>query len=138
MPIPYEWKDKIDGWVNKMGYHYVIDYISCPEKTTVGSSLNIELCVDNVGIAPIYKKLPFNIRLKSERDEYIFTTEIDIRAWLPGKNTEKIEINLPKGLTPNVYALEVGIISNMFPVIYFATDAERDGAYYKLNNIEII
>ena len=137
MPIPYEWKDKIDSWVNKMGYHYTIDYVTYPEKETAGGTLNIELCIENTGVAPIYKDLPLNIRLKSDESEYVFKTNADIRTWLPGKNTEKIEIKLPEGLSPNVYALEAGIISDIFPVIYFATDAERDGAYYKLGTIEI-
>ena len=33
LPIPFEWKDKIDEWVSKMGYHFVIDEVET--KTTV-------------------------------------------------------------------------------------------------------
>lgn len=26
LPIPYEWKEKIDDWISKMGYHFMIEY----------------------------------------------------------------------------------------------------------------
>ena len=83
--------------------------------------------------------MPFSlkIKLKSDEDEYIFDVQADVRKWLPGEHKESIHIELPADIKPGKYSIEAGIISDIFPVIYLATDAERDGGYYKLADIEI-
>ncbi|MBQ7368703.1 MAG: DUF4832 domain-containing protein [Clostridia bacterium] len=64
LPIPWEWKDKIDEWIAKMGYHFVIDEVETAESVKRGDKLSVRLVIDNVGVAPIYKRLPLYIRLK--------------------------------------------------------------------------
>nr|MBQ4319263.1 DUF4832 domain-containing protein [Clostridia bacterium] len=63
IPVPFEWKDKVDAWVNKMGYHFAIDSFEYPDLAAAGDTLMMKLTVDNVGVAPIYKKLPLMFRL---------------------------------------------------------------------------
>lgn len=137
MPVPYEWQDKIDAWVNKMGYHISPDYLKYPRSARSGGCLTLELGIKNVGVAPIYKPFSLKIKLKSDEDEYIFDVQADVRKWLPGEHKESIHIELPADIKPGKYSIEAGIISDIFPVIYLATDAERDGGYYKLADIEI-
>ena len=137
MPVPYEWRDKVDYWASRMGYHFAIDSLTCEDTVSGGSDFSAVLCVDNVGVAPIYKAIPLKFRLKNSAREYVFDTEIDIRTWLPGKHSENVTFTVPKDIMAGEYSLDVGIISEQFPVIYLATDAARDGAYYKLANITV-
>ncbi len=138
MPAPIEWKDKIDAWVRKMGYHISIDFAEYESEAAKGGQLALRLGVDNVGVAPIYKDLEFNVRLKSGNKEYVFNTDVDVKTWLPGKSEENIRLALPDGMPSGKYEIQVGIISELFPVIYLATDAERDGAYYVIGDVNIL
>lgn len=135
MPAPIEWKDKIDYWVSKMGYHFSFNYLKYEPCVQRGEDTEMELSVSNVGVAPIYTKLPLKVRLVSENAEHIFDTNVDIRAWLPGEHIESIKIRT-NDLAPGSYRVELGIISDD-ATVYFATDAERNGKYYTLAKINV-
>jgi len=132
-----EWKDKIDAWVNKMGYHFAIDSFEFPENAVMGENVTMKLMIDNVGVAPIYKSLMLMVKLKGECGEVEFKTDIDIRKWLPGKSAEEISIAIPSDISSGEYDIEIGILSPHADVVYFATDAERDGGFYKVGRMKI-
>ncbi|MBE6616645.1 MAG: DUF4832 domain-containing protein [Ruminococcaceae bacterium] len=136
LPIPMEWKDKIEYWVQKMGYHFKIDSFSFPEYATRGGTVDLELAVDNVGVAPIYKQVPLHIRLVGET-EINFTTDVDITKWMPGKSNEKFSITLPCNMSAGEYDIEIGIYNEENPTLYLCTDAPRNGSYYKVGKINI-
>ena len=136
MPIPYEWKDKIDAWVDRMGYHFVIDSAKLPVSAIRGSIVNVELTVDNVGVAPIYHKLPLKARLKNSINEYVFETNADITKWLPGKHVEKLTLKLDDRTRNGEYTLEIAIF-NGENTICFATDAKENGGYYEIGKLII-
>ncbi len=137
MAIPFEWKEKIDAWVRRMGYHYAIDSFACPEKAAIGEGVTFELSVDNIGVAPIYKKLPLQLVLKNEGNSYTVTTDVDLRKWFPGKHLEKLEIKLPDEMLCGEYDVEIGIFGNGKPTVFFATDAPMDGVAYKVGKITV-
>ncbi len=137
IPIPFEWKDKIDYWVSKMGYHYVIDYFKFPGEVEAGDEITLKLGIDNVGVAPIYRKLPLHIRLIDGEKEYPLENDVDITKWMPGKNAEKATFVLPENMKKGTYAIEIGIFNQDIPVVYFASDAKRSGAYYKVGEITV-
>ena len=45
MPIPYEWRDKIDAWIRKMGYHFVLKSFACPDE--IGGALDAKVEIEN-------------------------------------------------------------------------------------------
>ena len=137
LPIPFEWQEKIDAWVAKMGYHFVIDEIDCEEVAKRGKPMVFTLSVDNVGVAPIYMRLPLYVRLKNEGWEKTFETKVDIRNWLEGKYQENIEIALPADMPQGKYCLQVGIGGQGVPSVVFATNAAQDGDYASLMQIEV-
>ena len=138
MPIPLEWKDKIEYWISKMGYHFKIDSFSCPKEAKKGTDVKMELCIDNIGVAPIYKNHPLKIRLHGDGKEYEFDTNVDIRNWLPGKSKETMEISLPEGLDCTRYNVDVFIETVTGQTVYFCTDAERNGKYYTVGKINVV
>ncbi|MBR2432314.1 MAG: DUF4832 domain-containing protein, partial [Clostridia bacterium] len=138
MPIPYEWQEKCEYWISRMGYHFAIDSISYPEVVSIGQAVPISLSVDNVGVAPSYKKMPLVLRLRCGECIADFPQSTDITAWLPGKKTEQLEINLSgANLLSGEYELEIGILSEHADVVYLATTAERDGGFYKVGSITV-
>lgn len=138
LPIPFEWKDKIEEWISKMGYHFVIDEVETQERAKRGEKLTVRLAVDNVGVAPIYHNLPLYLRLKRAGYEKSFQTDIDIRKWISGKYEETIEIFIPKEMQSGEYELQVGIGGNGEPSVVFATNAQQDGEYVILTKVELI
>lgn len=137
LPIPNEWKSKIDEWLSKMGYHFAIDYFKFPELATKGENIELELAVDNVGVAPLYDNVPLYIRLCGEK-EYEIKTDTDVTKWLPGKHKEEIKFLIPKGAESGEYDIEIGIFGDNYPLVYFATDAERNEKFYKVGKMTIV
>ncbi len=130
-PVPFEWKDNVDRFVSKMGYHFVID--SC-ETNVVDGKLDLSLIIDNVGVAPIYNKIPLKFAIKTENGIYESISDIDITDWLPGKNT--IKLSLPLAVEGGKVKVGMGIF-NDDTFIHFATDAELDGKYYTIAEIDL-
>lgn len=138
IPIPFEWQDKIDSWISKMGYHFVICEAQFEEKLKRGEKTDIKITVDNIGTAPIYKNLPLFIRLKNEGTDKTFKTDVDIRKWIEGKYDETIEISVPGDIPMGEYELQIGIGGGENPEVYFATSADQDGHFAVLGKTVIV
>lgn len=138
LPIPNEWEEKVNYWISRMGYHFTFDYFACPRTVHSGGKAEFSWCIDNVGVAPIYRRHPFKIRLINENEEYIFDTGIDIREWMPGCNEQTAMLELPSNMKPGHYRVQAGIMDDNISMIYFATDAPVAGAFYELGELEIV
>lgn len=137
LPVPNEWKEKIDYWVDRMGYHFAIDSFEYPESAEAGDGIELKLCINNVGVAPIYNRPPLKIRLTSDAQSCIFNTDIDITKWLPGRSHEQILIKLPENICGGDYDIELGIESDITGTFYFCTDAERNDGFYKVGKLKV-
>ncbi len=136
-PIPNQWKDKINYWVSKMGYHFLIDFFKFPNSAKKGDEIELKLGIDNIGVAPIYKKIPLKVKLCGEIC-YEYNTEIDITNWLPGKSVEHFFIPLYETIESGKYDIKIGIEDSNIGNIYFCSDAAENGGFYTVGNIEII
>lgn len=137
IPIPMEWKEKIDHWVARMGYHFAIRDFAHPDSAAPGDTAQMKLRVDNIGVAPIYHRLPLTLTLRSGDMARTFTTDADITRWLPGLSEETFDIPLPADLPDGDYAIELSITAPQYPPIYWCTDAPRDENRYRVGNIQI-
>ncbi len=137
IPIPYEWEEKVNYWISKMGYHFMIKDFSFPKSGEAGDELQMSLTIDNVGVAPIYKSLPLKVRLKGDAGSYEFETDVDIKKWMPGETKNEISILLPETIGAGEYDIEIGIFNDVIPMVYFCTDAEQDSQYYIVGKIKI-
>ena len=134
MPIPYAWREKIDAWIAKMGYHFTIKSAEIPETASERATVKIE--IENVGAAPLYEKIPFVLRLTSGEKEVLkLDTGATVGAWLPGVHT--VECTVPThGLAQGKYAVEVAITADGMPEIFFATNAPKNGRFYRIGMLE--
>ncbi len=137
LPIPFEWKEKVEYWLSKMGYHFMVDYVKYPEKASAGDNVEIKIGFDNVGVAPIYNPAALSIRLSSENGEYIFPTSADVNGWLPGKNPERFYIDLPEDMANGEYSLEINISNPVMGSIALCSDADEKDGWYSLAKIQI-
>ena len=137
IPIPFEWKDKIDAFVAKMGYHFTIREAKISDSVKAGEKLSLSLKIENVGVAPIYMNLPLYVRLKNGSEEFTFKTDANIQGWLPGEHNEAFEIPVPSDLSEGEYELQIGIGGGDTPSVCFATDAPCDGDFAVLARVII-
>lgn len=136
-PIQYELKDKIEYWLERMGYRFVIREVEYPEVIKAGETAQITIKIENKGVAPIYNRLPLKLRLKGEETkEYI--TDIDITKWLPGEYTENIFLEIPSDFASGKYELQIAIGGGKYPVVRFANETETDGEFHALDVTEIL
>ena len=138
LPIPWEWKEKVDAFTAKAGYHFAIEEIDYPETAKRGESYKFSIIINNVGVAPVYHRLPLYFRLKKENILREFKTDIDIREWIQGKYEETVTLKIPASLPKGEYELQIGIGGNGEPSVVFATDAEQDGDYSVLTDVYIV
>ena len=138
LPIPVEWKNKVDDFIAKMGYHFVIEQVETQSVAKRSGKLEIKLSVVNVGVAPIYKRLPLYVRLKKGDCLHTIESAVDIRKWISGKYQEVLEIEIPKILPAGKYELQIGIGGNNEPSVVFATNAVQDGEYSVLTTVNIL
>lgn len=136
LPIPFEWRDKVEAWISKMGYHFVIGSFTHPKSAEPKEEIELSLDVYNKGVAPIYTKIPLVVRLSNEACCFEYKTDVDIRRWLPGNNEENFSIKLGD-LPLGEYKLSIGITGFELPSVVFCTDAPSDGDFSVVGRIEI-
>lgn len=135
-PIQYELQEKIEKWLTKMGYRFVIKEVEYPEVVKAGERVEISLKIENKGVAPIYNKLPLKLRLKGEKtQEYI--TDIDIMKWLPGEYTETICVDIPNEIASGEFELQIAIGGEDKPNVLFANEMKTEDAWFILGNIYV-
>ena len=137
MPVPPEWKDKIEAWESKMGYHFMIDSFTGYESVKKGESAVFELNIENLGVAPCYKAHPLKLRFSGNGGEYVFDTGIDVRHWLPGKHSESITVNFGEEMPSGSYDIEIFFETVTGQTVYFCCDAQRNGKFYKIGKVDI-
>lgn len=136
LPVPFEWKDKVIEWNRKMGYHYEINSVSFPEEISAGDTAQFTVCIDNVGVAPMYNRIPLCLKLKGAETEYTFESDADLTKWLPGKHKGEITAIIPEGIQSGEYDIELGVCGNGLQA-YFCTDAEYDNGFYKVGKLSV-
>ena len=135
-PIPEKWRDKIEYWLGRMGYHFVLRLVEYPACANAGDTLQFRMTVENRGVAPIYNAIPLRLRLVG-KEEHLFTSGVDVRAWLPGEHTAEFEIALPADAKAGAYDVELSISGEDTPIVRFETQGEQDGAFLKTGRIVI-
>ncbi|MBQ8685375.1 MAG: DUF4832 domain-containing protein [Clostridia bacterium] len=136
-PIPYELKDKMEYWLEKMGYRFVVRALVLPESVRAGDTLSLRFTIENRGVAPIYNKLPFTVTLTGKEGALEAQTDVDITNWLPGGKTEEVKLRLPKAMAAGEYKIYCSIGGGEKPTVKLAMQTENDGKNYYLTTIEV-
>lgn len=135
--IPEIWTDKFNNWIKNMGYRFSIRKFTYPTSASAGDTLGCYMWMENRGVAPIYHKYPFVIRLRNDNDIYDIETNADITSWLPGDNIWQENIKLPDNLPCGKYKLEAGIKVSDTDRIRLATKCPENDGFRTVGEIEI-
>jgi hypothetical protein len=113
--IPPRWWGAMEEFIKKMGYRFVIDYLTLPSSVKAGEVLSVESGWENLGVAPPYrnymiafKLIPVNRQLKvTEINDPQYN--LDLRKWLPGKHQLNLDLQIPASVKPGKYNLAVAL-----------------------------
>jgi hypothetical protein len=108
--------------------------------------LNIEMTVDNIGVAPPYRAyIPvFEIREAGRwRQNNVLTrteTGWNVLTWLPGRYVMNTKIKVPETAKQGRYLVYFALIDpySMLPVIRLAVDGRDAQGWYSWSSLEIV
>lgn len=141
-PIPAEWRPRINEFLTKIGYRFVLRQMTHTAETKPGRKLSLHSRWENVGVAPIYHDWPLAYRLRSAEDHIVarWLSTANLKRWLPGiqHGTEDL-VTLPEDLPDGPYTLDVAILDQegLAPFVDLAIAGKRQDRWYPISTVMI-
>jgi len=138
--VPVKWETKVDDWLKKMGYRFVLRKFTYPESIGTNEMLRYESWWENKGVAPIYcKNFLLAIRLTNGKRSEVIPTCADINSWLPGEDLYDDAILIPPDMPVGTYELQIGIVDRQshVPKVNLAIEGRNPDGWYTLGKIKI-
>jgi hypothetical protein len=138
--IPEELMDKMVEFDKRMGYRFVLRQLLLPLDARAGQRIEVQVSLENVGVAPIYRPYRFAFRLRQGGREEALQSKQDIRAWMPGHVWFEEAITLPRWLKRGAAKLEVGIVDPETgkPRVRFAIEEVRADGWHPMTMVEVV
>jgi hypothetical protein len=139
-PVPPEWSDLVDDWLRKMGYRFALRRFTYPEAAEQNGKLPFTSWWENLGVAPCYKDFTLALRLKNGDRKEVFTTDANVRSWLPGDNVYDNDIFIPWNFPLGACDIQVAIVDkiNHEPRVNLAIEGKQADGWYQLGKLIII
>lgn len=138
--LPEPWIEKLSSFCRRIGYRYVFRQATIDRQVQRGGQFTFQAWIENVGVAPIYRKYDFAVRLRQDDREHIeVLNDIDIRTWLPGDAWIDRRIPLPESFRPGWVELSAGLIDprTREARVSFAVKERYGNRWTPLGGIEI-
>ncbi|OGV51586.1 MAG: hypothetical protein A2017_08295 [Lentisphaerae bacterium GWF2_44_16] len=138
-PIPGKYWTKVNKWLKKMGYRFVLRKLSYPGNVISGKKFLIETWWENKGVAPIYRNYVLAFRLKNQNSSYIIKTDADIRNWLPGDIIYDTELFISDSIPKEKYNIQIGIIDKDTerPMVKLAITGKINSGWYEMGEVTV-
>ena len=141
-PIPTEWRPRVDEFLTKMGYRFVLRQMTHATEASPGRKLSLRSRWENVGVAPIYHDWPLAYRLRSAEDHVVarWVSAAHLRRWLPGGLHEVEDVvTLPEDVPDGSYVLDVAILDQggHVPFVDLAIEGKRQDRWYPISTVMI-
>ncbi len=109
--LPEPWLEKLARFCNRIGYRYVLRQTIVSRQAPNRGAFTFKAWIDNVGVAPIYRRYDVAVRLRQGKQEAIVVLEdVDIRSWLPGEVWLDRKVTVPEGFRPGHVELAIGLV----------------------------
>jgi len=125
--------------LSALGYRFHVHSLQHPPHVKAGGSLPLKIVWENSGAAPFYYPWPVELSLAGPDGSIFYKTELseDIRNWLPGKTTIRLNIPIPSDLPAGRYRLCAAILDPATgqPAIELAMRGKRPDGRYALDTV---
>jgi hypothetical protein len=137
-PIPIEWRPRVDEFLTKMGYRFVLRQMTHTTEARPGGKLYLRSRWENIGVAPIYHDWPLAYRLRSAEGHVVvqWASTAHLRRWLPGMPHEVEDVvSLPDDVPDGSYILDVAILDQggRVPFVDLAISGRREDQWYSIS-----
>jgi len=144
--VPEEWMPKIEEFNRRMGYRFVLRQMMLPIEVRAGRPMKVEVFVDNVGCAPIYRRYRWAYRFRQNGREEVVCSRQDIREWMPGHTWFEERIAVPGWVRGGAVKVEVGIVNGQeqapaerrLPTVRLAVEGVREDGWYPAAFVEAV
>jgi hypothetical protein len=141
-PIPTEWRPRIDEFLKKMGYRFVLRRMTHPAYVSPGRTLSLRSLWENIGVAPIYHDWPLAYRLRSTGDHVVsrWVSTANLRRWLPDMQHEVEDVvTVPEDVPEGSFVLDVAILDQgaQVPFVDLAIEGRRQDKWYPISTLVI-
>lgn len=131
----------VETLLKTIGYRYVIETVTHSPIIGQGQTFNVEMVWNNKGVAPFYFAWPVELGLVDTKGELVVNVQadVDIRQWLPGRNTLQVGFNIPSDLPAGEYTLVTSINdpSTGQPGVDLAIEGRREDGRYALSTVVV-
>nr|MBA3708020.1 DUF4832 domain-containing protein [Planctomycetota bacterium] len=118
---------KLVDFDKRIGYRFTLRHLLFPIEATPGGTIAVDVFLDNVGCAPIYRPYRLALRLKQGRRGQVLPFTCDIRNWLPGHNFARERLTFPLGFERGEVTVALGIVDGTdTPRVAFAIEGPVD------------
>jgi len=109
--LPEVWIDKLAAFCRRLGYRFVFRQASFDVSVANRGAFRFQCWIENVGVAPIYRRYDFALRLRQGDNEKIIPmSDVDVRTWLPGDIWLDRQVTIPAGFEKGWAELAAGLI----------------------------
>jgi len=140
-PVPAPWRSKVDGFLKRIGYRFVLQELTHTDEAIPGGSLTMRSKWENKGVAPIYHPWPLAYRLRSDADHVVATwrSGANIMSWLPGFHEVEEVVVVPADVPAATYRLDIAILSEDGKTAHveLANAGKRPDKWYPVSYVTI-
>jgi len=137
--VPEAWWPQVNHWLNHMGYRFVLRRFAYPAEVGANRKLTFTSWWENKGNAPVYRKYPLAMRLRSDKESIVLLTDSDPRSWMPGDNLYNNAIFIPGSLPDGNYKLDIALVDldTHKPKIKLAIAGMEPDGWYPLGEVKL-
>ncbi|MFH1024503.1 MAG: DUF4832 domain-containing protein [Planctomycetota bacterium] len=130
--------EKFIAFDRKIGYRFALRQMLLPLEAKPGARVAVEMFIDNVGCAPIYRPYTVALRFKQGNLSRVVRLKEDIRRWLPGHHWFREEFVFARGLERGEVSVALGVVdAASTPRVWFAIDGRTDGGWHPLASMDV-
>jgi len=136
--VPEQWADKVQGWIDRMGYRIALRKINYSRAVQPGGALAYDSWWQNIGCAPCYRRYPLVFRLRGAQT-FMFKTGADITKWLPGDALYDSRFYIPWDMPLGEYRLQLALLGFQgdAPALNLSMAGKQDDGWYDIGPVTV-
>jgi hypothetical protein len=137
--LPEPWVDRLARFCNDLGYRFVLRQMLLEARVARGKPFEYQCWIENVGVAPIYRRYDFALRLSQGDRAHVHGSPVDVRNWLPGDAWLQERVTVPKEFEPGSVAVSAALVDRETgePKVRFASEGADVDGWLALDHIEV-
>ncbi|HUW55633.1 MAG TPA: DUF4832 domain-containing protein [Planctomycetota bacterium] len=138
--IPDEYIEPLTAFCDRIGYRYVLRQVHWDARPEQGGSFGYTAWVENVGVAPLYHRYDFALRLTQGNRTHVHRSPADVKTWLPGDVWLEETVELPETFGAGSVMLHAALVSPETgePGVRLANEGADADGWLPLDTIEIM